>query len=142
MGNMLSMRGSQRDRKDHGGNKSSQLDTNKMSVADLELHTTCEQIGQKAAMKYRTVREALRYVDADRDGWVTRSEIHYFFRSYDITSETAPDHLSDVLDPRGLGEIEYKAFVNYMGPYIRGEIPTALIASCDSEASTRESTPE
>jgi len=136
----LMMRGSRRDDKDHGM-KGRAIDTSHMSPADRELYTICEMIGQKAGMKYKSVRQAMRFIDADRDGWVTRSEVHYFFRAYDISSETAADHLFDILDPQRIGEVQYSAFVDFMGPFIRGEPPSFFMADNASEASTRESTP-
>jgi Ca2+-binding EF-hand superfamily protein len=125
----LMMRGAQRDGKSHGiGNN---LDLSALSAEDQELHTVCQTIGQKAAMKYRNVREALRYVDADHDGWITRSEVHYFFRAYDVCSETAANKLFDKLDKNHVGEIELKSFVEYLGPYIRGEpISPAILMDC------------
>jgi len=119
----LMMRADQKAFKDHGA-KGTSIDTRFMSAEDLELHTICETIGQKAAMKYKNVRQALRFMDADRDGWIARSEVSYFLRAYDVSSETAGARLCDILDPKRVGEIEYKAFVDYIGPYIRGEPPS------------------
>jgi Ca2+-binding EF-hand superfamily protein len=136
----LMMRGAAKDAKDHGAQ--GVLDVNSMSPEDRELHSICEMIGQKAAMKYRTVREALRFVDADRDGFIQRSEIEYFFRAYDVSSEKVADHLFDRLDRKGIGELEYASFVEFLGPYIRGDPPNALAAAdAGSEASTRQATP-
>lgn len=135
----LMLRGAQREGKDHGAKGI--VDTRFMSPEDRELHSICEMIGQKAAMKYRTVREALRFVDADRDGFVTRSEVEYFFRAYDVSSETVAGHLVNRLDPSGIGEIEYSDFVSFIGPFIRGEPPAALAADISDQVSSREETP-
>jgi len=137
----LMMRGEDRQLKNHGNLKTA-IDTRWMSAKDRELHTVCEMIGQKAAMKYKNVREALRFVDADHDGFVTLSEVNYFFRAYDCSSESAASHLFNRLDPKRIGEIDYSLFVDYMGPYIRGEPPGSNVEDQASETSSRESTPQ
>lgn len=130
-GNIM-MRGSARDCRDH-------VARGRETQEQQDLRAVCEQIGQKAAQKFRTVREALRFVDADRDGSVSKSEMQYFFRAYDVSDSKYADMLFDRLDPHGLGEIPYDAFLEFIGPFIRGE-PSWL--GDNSEESTREPTPE
>lgn len=80
------------------------------------MRAVCEHIAQKAVMKYRTINEALRYVDADHDGKVDQSEMRYFFRAYDFTPNVA-DRFFDYL--RGSRpEIPYLEFVRYMTEFI------------------------
>mmetsp|Transcript_42420 Transcript_42420/g.76168 ORF Transcript_42420/g.76168 Transcript_42420/m.76168 type:complete len:568 (+) Transcript_42420:37-1740(+) len=100
-----------------------------------EMHAVCEQIGKKAAQKFRTMREAFRYVDADRDGLIDRSEVRYFFRAYDYP-ETVADRFFDRLDLFGSGHIDFQEFVQSFSPAIEsGKPPDAKLAS---EGSTRE----
>jgi len=137
LSNMLEMRGAARDAKQH------KEENAWLSPEDRELHSVLELVGQKAATKYRNVRQALRFVDSDRDGYIQKSEIHYFFRAYDVSSHTAAERLFTLLDRHRTGEVEYKAFVDYLGPFIRGEPPRQPHAEdSDGEASTRESTPQ
>lgn len=131
LSNMLEMRGAARDAKQH------KMDNNWLSPEDRELHSVLELVGQKAATKYRNVRQALRFVDSDRDGYIQKSEIYYFFRAYDVSSDTAAERLFTVLDRHRTGEVEYKAFVDYLGPFIRGEPPRQPHAEdSDNEEST------
>jgi len=100
---------------------------------DREMHAVCEQIGQKAAQKFRTMREAFRYVDADRDGLIERSEVRYFFRAYDFPDSVA-DRFFDRLNRFGSGHVDFEEFVELFSPAIERGKP-AKIASGDS---TRE----
>lgn len=92
---------------------------------DREMLRVCQQIGWKAAQKYRTARDALRYVDADRDGQVDQSEMRYFFRAYDFPDKVA-DHFFDHLR-NGRPTIEYDQFVSCFWPYIEQAVGGKLI---------------
>jgi Ca2+-binding EF-hand superfamily protein len=102
----------------------------------------CEQIGIKAAQKFNTVREAFRYLDADHDGKISRSEMQYFFRAYNFTNQTA-DLFFDRLDGDGSGEVEYSEFMKYIAPYVQPEnnVSGRCSPECSSGASTRTPSP-
>jgi len=85
---------------------------------DHELRQICEQIGLKAAQKFSTVRQAFRYLDADHDGKISRSEMQYFFRAYNFPDQIA-DRFYDRLDHDGSGEVEYSEFMKYIAPYVQ-----------------------
>lgn len=88
----------------------------KMSPEETEVQKYCKKIGLKAAQKYTRTRDALRYVDSDGDGVVTRSEMRYFFRAYDFGPEVA-DLFSNFLDD-GSGVVQYADFTAYISPYM------------------------
>jgi len=75
------------------------------------------QLELKASSKFKTVREAFRFVDADRDGHVDKEEMRYFFRSYGFSPQVS-DCFFDFLDTDGSGEIDYDDFVKYFWPHI------------------------
>jgi Ca2+-binding EF-hand superfamily protein len=75
------------------------------------------QIELKASSKFKTVREAFRFVDADRDGHVDKEELRYFFRSYGFGPQVS-DGFFDFLDVDGSGELNYDDFINYFRPHI------------------------
>lgn len=109
---------------------------------DHELKTISEQIGMKAAQKFSTVRQAFRYLDADHDGKISRSEMQYFFRAYNFTSDIA-DRFFSHLDKDGSGEVEYTEFMKYVAPHVQ---PSQNESSqppseCCSSASTRAPSP-
>lgn len=96
------------------GRKSDPVFLQKEEQEILEL---CEAIATKAAQKFRTTREALRNVDAHRDGNVTKSEMYYFFRAYNLAPEAAEKFFA-YLDPEKLGEVPYTRFVRFVCPFI------------------------
>jgi Ca2+-binding EF-hand superfamily protein len=96
-----------------------------------------EHIGLKAAQKFTNLREAFRFVDADKDGCVNRGEVRYFFRAYDLP-ETVADRFFDRL-AQGARSIDYLDFVRCMTPAIEcGQPPSR---DSDSQVSTREPSP-
>merc|ERR1719329_1112323 len=68
------------------------------TTVDLALESyikaTLEFIGSKAKEKFNHAREVFRCVDCDDDGIVTRKEIQYFCRMFNI-SEVSADRLYD-----------------------------------------------
>jgi len=83
-----------------------------------ELRKICQLIGEKAPQRFRTVREAFRFVDADHDGKVDRREIQCFFRVFNIP-EDAANKMFDYLDKDGNDSVDYNEFVQHFGPYIQ-----------------------
>lgn len=124
-----------------GGHSGARRDS--AAADDHELQSMCEQIGMKAAQKFKTVREAFRYLDADHDGKISRSEIHYFFRAYNIPAHIA-DRFFDKLDYDGSGEVEYGEITRYLARYIQSDYDNGGWSSPESgsEASTRMPSPE
>jgi Ca2+-binding EF-hand superfamily protein len=76
-----------------------------------------KQIESKAGTKFKTVREAFRFVDSDKDGHVDIEEMRYFFRAYDIPSFVA-DRFFDYLDVEKKGELDYDFFLDFFKPYV------------------------
>mmetsp|Transcript_90247 Transcript_90247/g.159809 ORF Transcript_90247/g.159809 Transcript_90247/m.159809 type:complete len:613 (+) Transcript_90247:53-1891(+) len=122
----------------------SDVNRGKEEPEDRELRMVCEQIGLKAAQKFNTVREAFRYLDADHDGKISRGEIHYFFRAYNIPSHIA-DRFFDKLDRDGSGEVDYGEITKYLARYIQSDNDECggchSVMECDSEGSTRAPSP-
>merc|ERR1719284_794914 len=105
-----------------GGRRGSNDSHSSMSAAAVRqeerlMRAVCEQIQQKASQKYKTVREAFRNVDCDHDGYIDKSEMRYFFRAYDFTSDIA-DRFFDHLCSPGQKEIEYGQFIRFMSRYV------------------------
>eukprot|EP00397_Hematodinium_sp_SG-2012_P015089 GEMP01015361.1.p1 GENE.GEMP01015361.1~~GEMP01015361.1.p1 ORF type:complete len:329 (-),score=61.39 GEMP01015361.1:1852-2838(-) len=75
-------------------------------------------ISQKAAFKFRNVRDAFRLVDVDKSGSVTRREMHIFFRQFNLPKRQA-DLLFDELDQDDSGEIDYVEFMDHFGSVIQ-----------------------
>jgi len=116
---------------------------------EREMRSLCEHIGAKAGQKFKSAREAFRFMDADRDGRITQSEMRYFFRAYDLKNDTA-DWFFERLDHDATGEVAYDDFVHLMAPYIHmgGEcnkgrpfITPGTFSHDTSQSSTREPTP-
>eukprot|EP00931_Biecheleriopsis_adriatica_P022731 TRINITY_DN14529_c0_g1_i1.p1 TRINITY_DN14529_c0_g1~~TRINITY_DN14529_c0_g1_i1.p1 ORF type:complete len:615 (+),score=123.16 TRINITY_DN14529_c0_g1_i1:97-1941(+) len=92
-----------------------------LNKEEREMQHILELISEKAAQKFRTVRAALRHVDADCDGTVDRCEVRYFFRAYDFPDEIA-DKFFDHLDEEGRQELDYTFFVNFLRPYLQAAV--------------------
>ncbi|CAK0895730.1 unnamed protein product, partial [Prorocentrum cordatum] len=86
-----------------------------------EFDEVLDVIGKKAAFKFKTVHEAWRYVDNDKNGAVSRSEMQYFFRAFNLTKEAA-DKFFDRLDDDEHGEIPYEVFTKHLAPYIQPQV--------------------
>lgn len=84
------------------------------------IRAVCEQIQLKACQKYRSVREALRFVDGDHDGTVDRNEMRYFIRHYDFGPEVS-DRVFNYLCREGAHEIVYADFIRFFGQYINDD---------------------
>lgn len=79
----------------------------------------CERIAEKATQKFKNTREAFRFIDADHDGFIDRSEMRHFFRAYDYGPDVA-DSLFDHLDQEGNEEIDHSTFFKLMSPFFNG----------------------
>merc|ERR1711912_63249 len=78
----------------------------------------------------------------DHDGKISRREMQYFFRAYNIPGPMA-DRFFDHLDRDKSGEVQYQEFMAYVAPYVQ---PTQIEGSaemtdCNSNASTRTPSP-
>jgi len=90
-----------------------------LDVAEArEIFEVCRQIGQKAAMKFATVREAFRFIGPDEEGNISKSDMHYFFRAYDV-AESAADRIIAHFDKNQTGEVDWHKFVGFLRPYIQ-----------------------
>jgi len=83
-----------------------------------DIKKVCQLIGEKAPQRFRTVREAFRFIDQDHDGKVDLQEVRLFFKVFNIP-ESAADRLFKFMDTSLDGAIDYNEFVNYFGPYIQ-----------------------
>jgi Ca2+-binding EF-hand superfamily protein len=85
---------------------------------DNGLLEICKLIGQKAAQKFSTVREAFRFINPDHKGRISRSDVHYFFRAYGIDA-TVADRFLGFLDADARGGVDWKSFVALLRPHIQ-----------------------
>eukprot|EP00928_Gymnodinium_smaydae_P014541 TRINITY_DN15344_c0_g1_i1.p1 TRINITY_DN15344_c0_g1~~TRINITY_DN15344_c0_g1_i1.p1 ORF type:complete len:454 (-),score=110.98 TRINITY_DN15344_c0_g1_i1:63-1424(-) len=84
-----------------------------------EVRTILRLVAEKARSKYVNARDAFRYVDANGDDAVSRSEVRFFFRSLNMVKEEA-DIVFDALC-NDKDEIDYSIFVQSLWPYIAPE---------------------
>lgn len=78
----------------------------------------CEQIGSKAASRYKSLRQCFLHIDADHDGRLDRKELHRVFRSFNMPEDHA-DRFFDILDTNGDESIDYEELRSLLGPYIQ-----------------------
>lgn len=105
-----------------------------------ELAAICALIGQEAALKTRSSRDAFRFVDPERGGSITRAEVRCFFHVHGV-SERDADRFFSCLDGDSTGQIDYREFLDVVRPYVQIDegCKPARSVSRQSEASTRAS---
>jgi len=74
-------------------------------------------VHEKASQRFSHIREALRIVDADYDGCITRGEMQNFFRAFGV-GEKESDRFYEALAGGGPGGANYHSFVQVVGPYL------------------------
>eukprot|EP00930_Biecheleria_cincta_P095962 TRINITY_DN87846_c0_g1_i1.p1 TRINITY_DN87846_c0_g1~~TRINITY_DN87846_c0_g1_i1.p1 ORF type:complete len:630 (-),score=141.64 TRINITY_DN87846_c0_g1_i1:37-1860(-) len=106
-------------------NQAGQLDaitaknTTQVSLEEvwLQHHEMLKLIGSKARDRFGNLQQAFRYVDGDKTGTITRSEMHYFFRVFNLP-ETVADGFFDIMDAGRTGLVKYKEFEMCLRPYL------------------------
>jgi len=87
-----------------------------------ELKNLMVDIGRKLPLKFKQQRDAFRMLDLQRDGRITRTEMHGFFRGLGW-DETRANWLFDMLKEDPHGEVDYKSFMSHfdriLGPQFR-----------------------
>lgn len=82
-----------------------------------EFHYMLEELREKAPQRFSHVREALRIVDGDYDGCITRSEMLHFFRCFGI-DEVRADRFFERMAKGGPGGANYHTFVQVVAPFL------------------------
>jgi len=85
-----------------------------------------EEVREKAPQRFSHVREALRIVDVDYDGCITKDEMRAFFRAFGVAEREA-DRLYEKLAKHGPGGANYQCFVQTVGPYL--DLPGVVAAT-------------
>jgi len=83
---------------------------------NIEFQQMLAMIGEKVRQKFSKAREVFRFVDSDHSGTISRSEVQFFFRFFNVHSDEA-DKFFDGFDRDEDGEISYVEFVKYLWPY-------------------------
>jgi len=87
-------------------------------IEDKELARVVESVGQAASKRYRTIRDAWRAVDMDKDGKICRKDVKEWFSHYGYGEDVA-NKFFDYVNHEG-DEIDYREFNNHFGPHIFG----------------------
>lgn len=83
----------------------------------LENHDLLKLIGSKARERFGNLQQAFRYVDGEKTGSITRSEMRYFFRVFNLPATVADDFF-DIMDSGRTGLVKYKEFDMCLRPYL------------------------
>jgi len=65
-------------------------------------------IAQRLDLKYKNRKDAFRELDYDRDGTISREEVHFFFRIFGW--ESVADRFFEHLEMKGNGEVHFHTF--------------------------------
>lgn len=90
------------------------------SRKEQELRQVCRQIAELAPQKFTSVREAFRYLRADHNGRVSRSQVLYFFRAYGVQSSQA-NRLFEYFERSGDDDIDCQEFIEAFRPHIAAQ---------------------
>lgn len=98
----------------------------------------CDVVGRKAAERFSTVAECVRFVDLDHDQLVQPGEFHEFFRRLNLP-EAYADRFFRMLDHSGRGQVSYADLCRAIGPYIQpGHEPSRnRVSSLRASAASR-----
>jgi len=115
--------------------------TEKIQAVQREFAETLEFMGKKARFKWSNMRFAFRFVNREKMGMVTISEMHAFFRAFNVE-----DHIAEAfhksLDFYGNGDVLLEDFEMCMAPYLKPDVvprePAKLTALIES---TSDATP-
>jgi Ca2+-binding EF-hand superfamily protein len=91
-------------------------------------------VHEKAPQRFSHVREALRIVDVDYDGCITRGEMQNFFRAFGVGEKEA-DKFYEKLARGGPGGANYHSFVQIVGPYL--DLPGMVTATQRASSTSR-----
>lgn len=107
---------------------------------NLEFQQMLAMIGEKVRQKFSKARDVFRFVDSDHSGTISRSEVHFFFRFFNVNSRQA-DQFFDGFDRDEDGEISYVEFVKYLWPYCNpGNEQEHWCLAKDKDSNPHEST--
>lgn len=82
-----------------------------------EFQLMLAMIGEKVRQKFSKAREVFRFIDSDHSGSVSRTEVHFFFRFFNIPKKEA-DKFFDNFEVDEENEISYVQFVKYLWPHV------------------------
>jgi len=74
-------------------------------------------IGEKVRQKFSKARDVFRFIDSDHSGSISQSEVHYFFRFFNVPIDEA-DKFFAGFEVDDEGEISYVDFVKYLWPHV------------------------
>jgi len=77
-----------------------------------------DALGQKVAQRFTCIRDCLRFVDSNKNGYIDRGEIRRLFAAFNMAQDQA-DLLFDALDPHRAGELTYEVFQAVVGQHIQ-----------------------
>jgi len=75
-------------------------------------------LGQKVAQRFTCIRDCLRFVDANKNGYIDKYEVRRMFAAFNMAQDQA-DLLFDNLDPDRVGEVSYDTFKEVIGQHIQ-----------------------
>jgi len=79
-----------------------------------EVNDIAEFIGERLVVKYKTVQDAFRAVDLNKDGKLSQYELRIFVKKFGLSVDAA-DKFFNALDPEGSGYVLYNTFVQLFG---------------------------
>jgi Ca2+-binding EF-hand superfamily protein len=89
----------------------------KPANSDDEFQQMLAMIGEKVRQKFSKARDVFRFVDTDHSGTISRGEVHYFFRFFNVDTVQADKFFSGFESDED-DEISYVEFVKYLWPHI------------------------
>jgi len=106
---------------------------------------TLSFVGKKAKMKWSNLRHAFRFVNREKMGMITRSEMISFFRAFNIEDDVA-EAFHARLDFYRTGDVLFEDFSKCMAPYLAPDVvqrkPAQLTAPQESTSDALNAEPQ
>eukprot|EP00929_Paragymnodinium_shiwhaense_P035367 TRINITY_DN19098_c0_g1_i1.p1 TRINITY_DN19098_c0_g1~~TRINITY_DN19098_c0_g1_i1.p1 ORF type:complete len:659 (+),score=120.10 TRINITY_DN19098_c0_g1_i1:52-2028(+) len=100
------------------------------ALVQREFGQVLQLVREKAPGRFANAREALRFVDIDYDGRITRDEVRLFFRAFGIMEDISDrifDRLAGCFEKDVKATCDYHSFVKVISPYL--DLPGIVAAS-------------
>lgn len=115
------------------GRKHKSLIANEELLEDRDLQKVWDIVGEKVEKRFQNPRECLKCVNTHKDGFVTCSEVHAFFRTFNVPEEIA-NRIFDRLDTDRSGVIEYGQFKKFVEQRIKPKTKSFEVTPCSTRA--------
>jgi Ca2+-binding EF-hand superfamily protein len=109
-----------------------------IDFGDAELNEAVEKVGTNLSCKHVSLRQAVKAIDEDRDGFIGRDDAKRFFKTMGFSEEMG-DRFFDQMDKKGDGLLDYQKFRKIVGPYMQKGYDSGSVATVYTDKTSASS---